>query len=722
MSISCQQCRERLGELLDAPANFISPAVETPATGEAAASLPLETTALTSIEAIFDSGSPKAEFSELTQHIESCPACRSDLTILRTARETLRALPLQTAPLDLRARVRAQIQSEALATPAATAQPLGVQQVATTIPQPRPQNSAQSTLSGWIEAWRHFFRRPASVAWASGLALAAFTVFVMQRNPNATFMGGREPLNDVPVATAPSPQEPPAASGVAGQISKRATGSSSATPQTMRKATPGIALESKPVPSSGGATASDDSRMGESTSAFRPPSTQRAKTGAAAPSVGSSHATRARSSAESNTTSQPAPKERILASEDVARGPRPQRPAGAARPKRGPASSAARATDPVAEDEATIRLVWLPPVPRSQTGPIARTLAAPDAMASTMARPETSDEGLRGGFITPRSLAQPDNGVPKSGVLGAEAGAAKAPKGLAAPRTFRTQPNESGSLRARSVAPVAPPLAASVAPSATGAPAPSASTSSATAAHLDISRALKAGAPTAAARRSDGEEAQNGSRVDGDQARGGGFGGGPFGGSGGAGAASDNQAFGAQGPRRVPANAEARSAAPGLADTQRATQSQKAVAAPDPTPHQAAATEAPVQRARISVVAPRDIALAQIEVLLPPGVRLSGTNVLAIPGASPHVLWRGSVRRGQSIETELALQSSPLSTVITTPSTTQLSLQLVDLTPPSHSVGGINERTLKAGQAAVPGGVAPRIVSRRSIAIPALPK
>jgi hypothetical protein len=121
--------------------------------------------------------------------------------------------------------------------------------------------------------------------------------------------------------------------------------------------------------------------------------------------------------------------------------------------------------------------------------------------------------------------------------------------------------------------------------------------------------------------------------------------------------------------------------------------------------------EAHVQRARLRVIAPRDMAQARIEVTLPPGVRLSGALLHTMPGTAPQVLWRGTARRGQSIETEFTIDTSAAKNA------TLLNVQLVEITPsPLHRQAV--RPNLDVQKPALSNNMQQRIVSRRSIAIP----
>ncbi|HVF11338.1 MAG TPA: hypothetical protein VNA16_11065 [Abditibacteriaceae bacterium] len=142
MPISCEDCREQLSALLEE--NTTSP--------------------------------------EIDAHLAACADCARELSMLRQVRAELRALPVMAAPLDLRARIQGELKHPL----GAAVTHAGVVRAGATrnggMPQAVPPVSARH---GFLAGLRSFFSRPANVAWASGLALAAFCLLLVAR-PNPT--------------------------------------------------------------------------------------------------------------------------------------------------------------------------------------------------------------------------------------------------------------------------------------------------------------------------------------------------------------------------------------------------------------------------------------------------------------------------------------------------------------------------------------------------------
>lgn len=653
MSISCQQCRERLGECLDAFPNPLSSAEAAPATLDVAASPQIAAT---------QSASPAADLYELTHHIESCAQCRTDLTILRAARETMRALPMQTAPPDLCARVRTQIQSELATSQIAGMQAAGTQQtVAATDRQPRVNRSSQSTLGGWQEAWRRFFRRPASVAWASGLALAVFTVFVVQRNPNA-MLSTDEPINDTPLASAPEPKAPLTAGRIAqNQAPDQTAGLKNTAPKIASRST------SSPVQAPANNGASKRDVPDSSAPAFEAPLDENSRSDTSASSA-TSRKQRTEAPATPPQTS-------------IARSPRPQAPSPATRPSQSNSSIAARANGGAAVGEASIRLVWLSAVPRSAAAQSARASDLAGSKASTTARNERIEALETREFIAPRSIAKPAPSLSENGATATVTQQESARESAA-----QTEPSVGAARRDRAVTPFSADAASSAAPAP---PVPQTPASK-----PDAPASLQAGTQPAAASPNPAAPRLK------DSGESGGFGGGSGGRDNGfnskqarGGSASetfDNRSLQMDAPRPSPANPDLR------------------LSTSKPIPQE------PVQRARLRVIAPRDMAQARIEVVLPRGVRVSGSKSNAITAALPHVVWRGSVRRGQSIEVDFVIDTSAAAPA----ATPQLTVQLVEIKMPSL------QRKQPAGRNAGVQETAPRrkaeqrIIGRRSVTIP----
>lgn len=177
MPIACDKCRENLALLIE-------PKTSDSATGafaraaEAADGETPRPAATPALEA--------AERAELEAHIAACPDCARELALLRAMIGELQTLPIAAAPASLRSRIRAEIAAEGK-----KAAPL----------------RERAATPAWVSAWRNFFRSPGRVAWASGMAMAAFAVFMMRDQPISTVsptanpdFSARQPL----IASAPS--------------------------------------------------------------------------------------------------------------------------------------------------------------------------------------------------------------------------------------------------------------------------------------------------------------------------------------------------------------------------------------------------------------------------------------------------------------------------------------------------------------------------------------
>ncbi len=212
MTELCERCQARLGELLQwevdhpaavaltssvapVPASAAIPA--RPAASRAAqldgvaapmrarfVSRPVLSTSptLAEVEAEQPEATPQ-ELSELWQHAQSCPECKDDLALLRSARQVLAVLPQQTPPSDLRARIRAQLAPATSSTlaHATSAEAAGINpsKLPAHVAADRAQAKAQAAQPWW-KFWsfdRAAFGRNAAprVVWAgAGVAVAAF--------------------------------------------------------------------------------------------------------------------------------------------------------------------------------------------------------------------------------------------------------------------------------------------------------------------------------------------------------------------------------------------------------------------------------------------------------------------------------------------------------------------------------------------------------------------
>jgi hypothetical protein len=168
--ISCTECRERLGEVL---AEEVAPVHA----GHSVA--------------------PSSDFALLRAHLDGCSECARDLALLRGARAAMQSFTPQRVPVDLRQRIRAQIEREPVASASALApevstpprsEPIFKSPVPhrNNVPLPAllPRLPARHDVRDIRDVWDkcvRFFRRPANVAWASGLALAAFCLVLVAR-------------------------------------------------------------------------------------------------------------------------------------------------------------------------------------------------------------------------------------------------------------------------------------------------------------------------------------------------------------------------------------------------------------------------------------------------------------------------------------------------------------------------------------------------------------
>ena len=116
-----------------------------------------------------------AEFAAISSHIADCAQCAAELRQMRAAHRTLRSLPLQSAPGNLRARVRAQLET---ATQAATATS------AIAVAPVRNSASGESLWQRMQRGWNNVWNRPARTAWMGGsLAIGALGIFLLARLP-----------------------------------------------------------------------------------------------------------------------------------------------------------------------------------------------------------------------------------------------------------------------------------------------------------------------------------------------------------------------------------------------------------------------------------------------------------------------------------------------------------------------------------------------------------
>lgn len=153
MKIACNECLQRLSEALDETA--ISPAP-----------------------------------AELSEHLAACESCRAELELLRAARAELRAFPLLAAPTDLRARIRAELEtSPESASSVAAATPI--------VTPPTASQNAKPARHNWRESFRAFLRHPTNITWASCAVIVLFYFVSLSRPPRSN--GKYENVKPAPI-------------------------------------------------------------------------------------------------------------------------------------------------------------------------------------------------------------------------------------------------------------------------------------------------------------------------------------------------------------------------------------------------------------------------------------------------------------------------------------------------------------------------------------------
>lgn len=187
MTISCEQCREWLSDLLEdedqaqPDSRWLQPAAD-PSTNGA-------------------SHAPAR--AVLHAHLATCADCACDLNMLRHLRAEMRTLPQLSAPADLRARVRAQLRASLASAPLLMPPVMGAKTLkpgsaANGHYRPTPQYIPPQP--GFMTSLARFFSQPANMAWASGAALAVFGLVLFSREQPHLVM----PPTDLPTATPPT--------------------------------------------------------------------------------------------------------------------------------------------------------------------------------------------------------------------------------------------------------------------------------------------------------------------------------------------------------------------------------------------------------------------------------------------------------------------------------------------------------------------------------------
>jgi hypothetical protein len=159
--ISCEECHARLGEVL---AEDVS--------------VPISTS---------------SETADVRAHLATCPNCTRDFKIVHGAREAMTSFAPVSPPDNFRARVRAHLEHElhpepqsapdmeahTVVIPAGSNEPMPVFSPPNVAAMPHVPNR-RDLRDSW-DRYLMFFRRPANVAWASGLALAVFSLVLFVR-------------------------------------------------------------------------------------------------------------------------------------------------------------------------------------------------------------------------------------------------------------------------------------------------------------------------------------------------------------------------------------------------------------------------------------------------------------------------------------------------------------------------------------------------------------
>ncbi|MBV9469582.1 MAG: hypothetical protein JO316_19300 [Abitibacteriaceae bacterium] len=202
MSISCQECRERLSELLDAEDSTLPNSLSK-------ARLP-QTHFNPITNGLTDRMAPANAYPEMAAHLATCPGCACDLAFLRSIRDEMHSLPKMAAPSNLRARVRSQLEQASVAAPL-----LSAPKTLFVNSQPLSTPSANGVANGHyrerparqpslLDTFVSFFSRPLNMA-TGGVALAVFCLVLLTHEQSSTV---------VPSTTVAEEQATPAAKTV----------------------------------------------------------------------------------------------------------------------------------------------------------------------------------------------------------------------------------------------------------------------------------------------------------------------------------------------------------------------------------------------------------------------------------------------------------------------------------------------------------------------------
>lgn len=246
MPISCEECRENLGQLVppqrlstpssggatsasDAHANTAEAAApllrEVRTSDTAPSHSPAHPTKEREIEHQAETREAEAhkvearevereaeaheiEAREVEAHVAGCEACSRELQRLRRMVSVLHDLPAVSTPVDLRARIRSQLQAErqAEASPMSThaaAPAAGVAQtaankkeIASDVEKSRGATDIKrDRAGGWSRFWTRALRHPAQATWAGGAVLCALALIVVSRAPNSFSLAPAPPAD-----------------------------------------------------------------------------------------------------------------------------------------------------------------------------------------------------------------------------------------------------------------------------------------------------------------------------------------------------------------------------------------------------------------------------------------------------------------------------------------------------------------------------------------------
>ena len=249
MSVSCELCREHLGEVLEAEIRqAASPLHTAPPTLSTQPEIASANGATHNLSiAKEDAEISDADFAAISKHIADCEQCASELRQMRAVHRTLRSLPLHSAPANLRERVRQQLDTatQIETTTSAIA-------VAPVRSSAQGENLWQRTQRGWGNVWN----RPRRTAWMGGsLAIGALGIFLLARLPEwSSTQTSREAITN-------SPQSSTASENLAPENTAPSNTNITAVPKVVPKpAAPNSKAGSpKPQPSSASEkSASDD--------------------------------------------------------------------------------------------------------------------------------------------------------------------------------------------------------------------------------------------------------------------------------------------------------------------------------------------------------------------------------------------------------------------------------------------------------------------------------